>query len=632
MIESKRVIKRGFFLVLSLFAISFLFAQEIETSADIRNTGPFLIALIPNQTWPSNQSLSLIFDLDNYFIDPNGDLLSFWNSSVENITVTIDPLNRVSFYPGPGFIGVRNVTFYASDGNENASSNLVFLNVIIDTEPPKWISYAKSKIRIYQNDYVNFTALWTDNFYLNSFIFSIDQGFGWTNYTSNFTGTANSSRQRVQISAGGGSLVYWQFCAYDFSGNSNCTPISSFNVTPFPIPPEGGEEARGGGGGGGGIGESFYEGQIKLRSINFSIEPVSFKISLKQGSTETRILKISNLGNTNLSFNLLIFGLEDFITLSEANFTIPFGSTKDITLDFTAFEDTVPDQYFGRILVNSSISKTIPVVIEVNSFETALDVDVSIFNESRIVSPGDTIRANITIKNIKDVKKREINLYIALKDFFGNIYDSNIEIVTLDDVLYLERNLTLPPDSRSKEYLFYARVWDDKNLAIDSDVFETWKEVSFLSSLKSSFIFILIFFLSIFALLLMMIYSREKSRERILSLYLMLNELKNLIDQGEFERAIDLYIRIKSAYGEPVSKEAISNRQKLREGIEELSKKLKKDIIPKEEGNKRAEKIGTSQEATTPESAEKKDEKTPESSTVLEGNEDEDKKDSKQES
>ena len=48
------------------------------------------------------------------------------------------------------------------------SSNVVYLNVGVDDEPPQWSSLSKSKTTIYQNSYVNFTTNWSDNVGLRS--------------------------------------------------------------------------------------------------------------------------------------------------------------------------------------------------------------------------------------------------------------------------------------------------------------------------------------------------------------------------------------------------------------------------------------------------------------------------------
>ena len=168
----KWLFKKGVIFIALVIFLPLLNAA-VKTELNISNSIPYLLQIIPNQAWAANENLTNAFDLDNYFFDDNGDNLSYWHSNIENISVVIDSLNRVSFYPDYNFFGTKTIVFYAGDGTANASSNLVYLNVGNDTEPPKWSSLSKDKVRVYQSSYVNFSALWTDNLGLKSYIFSM---------------------------------------------------------------------------------------------------------------------------------------------------------------------------------------------------------------------------------------------------------------------------------------------------------------------------------------------------------------------------------------------------------------------------------------------------------------------------
>lgn len=598
-------LKRGgmtvFFLVVFLIFVPLL-QSSVETGIDVLNSAPRLVESIPNQSWAGG-SLNNAFDLDDYFTDDNGDNLSYSHSVVDNITVNIDSSNMVSFSSDTGFSGIRNIAFYAFDGVYNTSSNEVYLNVGVDTEPPQWSSPSKDKTTVYQSNYVSFTTIWTDNFGLSSYVFSIDQSGGWIDYAGNFSGVSNVSSYRMQISASGGSLVHWKFCAYDADNNVNCTDIQNFSVVSLPVPstpspPSTAPSSPSGGVSAGGI-SGYLSGIFKSKkALNFTTDLDSFKVSLKQGSTETRILKITNMGSTDLSFDLSVFDVEDFVVLSESNFSIPAGETKEITIDFSAAVDAMPGQYFGKLILEAkgSYTKEIPIVLDIEALDLDFDVDVEILKEYKRVKPGNNIKASILIQNLKDVAAIDLNFYVAVKDFYGNIYDSAEEVLRFGSSETLERELTVPSGVKEGEYIFYARASNDKNIAIDSDVFEVGSRFKFAAFIKSSFIFILIAFLSVFAAVLVLRYRKEKEKERVLSLYLMLNELKNLIKAKEFDKATELYIRIKKSYGEPVSKDILENKEKLKEGIKELSGKLSAEVKEAKEGVK--EKVSGIQEKT----------------------------------
>ncbi|MEM2131206.1 MAG: Ig-like domain-containing protein, partial [Candidatus Woesearchaeota archaeon] len=90
------------------------------------NDAPVLIKIIPNQTFVQDSSVS--FDLDEYFFDADYDLLSYTTipNSLNNILVSIDSNNIVTFTPIQGWTGEEFITFIAWDPYyENTTSNLI---------------------------------------------------------------------------------------------------------------------------------------------------------------------------------------------------------------------------------------------------------------------------------------------------------------------------------------------------------------------------------------------------------------------------------------------------------------------------------------------------------------------------
>src|SRR3989339_904661 len=352
------VMKRYLLIIGILFSFGifpFIYA-EVLTEMNVLNGPPLLIRNIPNFTWATN-------------------------------------LN---------FVGTETVFFYASDGEENSTSNLVYLNVGTDTESPRYSFLGKSISEIYQNSYVTFSAIWEDNGGLKEYTFSINQGGIWANYTYLFNGIQNLSSYTKQISAGGGSTVYWYFCAKDTSSNSNCSSTQSFVVSTrvFPPPPSSSNSDRDS------SSSSFTKNFIlpileREKVENFTLSVDSFLISLKQGGSTTRIIEITNIGNTNLSFNLSFENVKGFkALLSEKNFTLEAGKSKKITMDFIFPKDIDPGQYFSLFVINSIYQVKIPLVFEINPLNVDLDLKVNIFEEFKIIKPNEVVKANITISHV----------------------------------------------------------------------------------------------------------------------------------------------------------------------------------------------------------------------------------------
>ncbi len=583
--------ERGFFLlgiilIFAIYNVNCVLANNVTTELDVTNSPPILLSDIPNQSWQTNENLVGAFDLDDYFIDPNGDNITFYYSSVENVTVVVDSNNSVSFYPDANLTAVRTITFYASDGYNNGTSNLVYLNIGTDVEAPRWSNPAKTRETIYQNSYVNFTTVWTDNFQLRDYLFFIGHGVGSNTSYYNFSGTYNISNYQVQISFSAGTVVYWYFCARDTNFNLNCSDRQNFTISEQVTSSTSSTSTSSSGTGTGGTSTvggaagsfaSIFGG--KKETLNYSVDPTDFLISLKQGSVETRVLRITNLGNQNLSFELKLECINDFVVLSEKSFIVEVGETKSVTVDFSSKEEDLVDQYNGKIVINSSAGiVSVPIVIDINALEFEFEVEVNVSGKSKRANPGDIIYSTISIYNLKDIPFSEVDLYYAIKDYYGVVYDSGEESFLLEDEVHLNRNLTLSRDSPVGNYIFYARVSHKNFTAIDSDPFESGAGFDFGAFFKFTFFIILIIILSVFAIVLFLRYRTQREKERLLSLYLMLTQMKELVADKKIDRAIDLFIRIKSIYGEPVSKTAVDNKAKLKEELIKLSERLEKEV------------------------------------------------------
>ncbi|MBP6856967.1 hypothetical protein KBC25_00915 [Candidatus Pacearchaeota archaeon] len=572
-----------------IFVILFCFLQfvsaDILTSLDIPNSPPFLIKDIPNQSWPENQNHLNAFDLDDYFSDAESPNLSYYNSSVEDIYVFIDPLtNEVSFFPREGFTGTRNVTFYASDSIYDTLSNVVMLYVGLDFSPPNWSSPNISKQTVYQNDIITFVTNWTDDRGLGRYIFSINQGAGWENYSStNFSGLENVSFRNIQIRAPPLNTVYWRFYAFDTSENMNLTPIQSFVVSTQQIP--GGYSGGGGSSGDSGKDPSRLVDRIlskieiqKRESENFQLSISELKVSLKQGSSKTRVLKITNTGLEEIPILISSRKINNFTIFSETNITILPGKSKEITIDFYAPERTIPGQYFGYIDVKSpKVDKSIPTVLDVQAIDLEFDLILNLSEGYSLVKPGKNIKFNISLFNIKDLKEVNASLYYAIKDYEGKVYNFSEEEIVFFYNVFLERELQVPSLTPEGNYLIYARASDEKNIAIDSVPFEVGTRFNFASFFKIGSISFLILLLAILLAILMAKHKRDKKKERLLELYIMLNRLKSLIKQNKEDEALKLFIKIKDIYREPIPKEVFDDRERLKKEIIDLYNSFTKD-------------------------------------------------------
>ncbi|HHI04192.1 MAG TPA: hypothetical protein ENL45_01455, partial [Candidatus Woesearchaeota archaeon] len=97
----------------------------------ITNRAPVLISIMPNETWNEDTILTGR-DLDDYFMDPDGETLTYASTKVPNIDISIDNVTHIITYtPDRDFYGNRTVKFYAYDPlNARGESNIIYLFII----------------------------------------------------------------------------------------------------------------------------------------------------------------------------------------------------------------------------------------------------------------------------------------------------------------------------------------------------------------------------------------------------------------------------------------------------------------------------------------------------------------------
>ena len=104
----------------------------------IKTAPPVQTQIIPNQAWLENAAKAGVFDLDNYFMSPDGAALTYSASGTTNISASIDPIKHVvSFSQPQGWNGAEKVKFSAMDAEHNiVVGNEVTLQVEGVDNPP----------------------------------------------------------------------------------------------------------------------------------------------------------------------------------------------------------------------------------------------------------------------------------------------------------------------------------------------------------------------------------------------------------------------------------------------------------------------------------------------------------------
>lgn len=215
-----------------------------------------------------------------------------------------------------------------------------------------------------------------------------------------------------------------------------------------PVPDTGDSGGNGGGGGGGSVDE-------------FDVSPGLLNVRVTQGETIRRTVTITNKVNKDLQITSIDAGNLNSLLAAyfpDTPFYIPAGQSIEVTFDFFARSDTVPDAYVGEIIVKSPNSKEmISTVLEVVEKQPLFDLTVDLSKET--YAPGEDVTAKIDVQNFGDLKDIDVLLNYAIKDFKGNV-------LTFEEGSYAVHNyrlqavgkLTVPLGTPDGDYIFYAKA------------------------------------------------------------------------------------------------------------------------------------------------------------------------------
>jgi hypothetical protein len=568
---------------------------DVNTTLEVIVPPVVFAQTIPDQVWPKNTDHVDAIRLSDHFFSSN--LLTYSATPVEDITVEINQTSTlVSFYPDQGFEGVRNVTFIATDGVTNATSNVVLLHVINDTEPPQWFNPSRNRQQVFRTLNVTFSTEWQDNFALRGFVFSINEGSGWVDHPEvPFTGTQNISRKELQIMADQGSTVFWRFAAWDASGNFNTTDTQNFTVMAVNAT---GEDPQ-------------PEVVERPRITGLTAEPEIVRVNIKQGQSLIRPLRLNNIGNIPLNLTLEIIDLGDMVASSEARFDIREGTSKAISLEIRVPVVQRPDIYFGRIIVSGSgASLEIPVVIEVVSLESAFEIKTEVTNRNKLARIGDNVEAEITIRQTGDIAPMDIDMYYAILDLDGNVVESSSDQISLSDQsIILERSLFIPEHAVRGQYIFYARGVSENKLSSSSDLFEIGERFNLAAFIRINLLLIFLIIVLLLIAVFVINYNRNKRKLKLMNLYLTANELKELVKRKRYDDAVKVYMRLKAIYGEHISEEVLGNKEELKKEMEDLVSKIDSGGLEKP-ATEKDKSEGESEPGEKKKTEDKKEEKT----------------------
>ncbi|MFA5952963.1 MAG: hypothetical protein WC812_00020 [Candidatus Pacearchaeota archaeon] len=245
--------------------------------------------------------------------------------------------------------------------------------------------------------------------------------------------------------------------------------ILTFNVDDFSVysSEETPSEVVSSGGGGGG------SSKVRLKESDLVFDKDILKIDLRQGQSILTNLSLTNVGNEVFDVEIVVDEKIDFlIDIDEKTFIMNSNGQKEIPISFFSNEETIPDVYFGELMINyGDFNKEIPVIIDIDSLQSLLDVELVLPNPSNIYSPGSDLTVVSKITNFGEVGRFDVILEYEITDLEGNIILSNSDSMAVETQFSNVQIFTIPDYLKRGRYLVSVKAKYNGEVAVASHEF-----------------------------------------------------------------------------------------------------------------------------------------------------------------
>ncbi len=281
---------------------------------------------IPNQTWAEDNSISNVFDLDDYF--SSGPYSVSGNSST---IITIDANNQVSFSSAANWSGIENIKF-TSNG---VDSNIVTLTVNGVNDAPLYSTISNITLDKNENITIN----------VSSYFFDIENDvliFSAT-HSNNLTVIFNSSMATIVPDENWGGLASLIFKAQDGNATTSANNISVI------------------------VGEGLNHAPL----IN-SYSPSSSSITISSEETQSFSVNASDSDNDTLFYSWFIDDSKQS-TATGSSFTYSDNEVGSHTIKVVVSDGSVTINNSWTLVVNEDSSASDIFDVEEQDLESIID-------------------------------------------------------------------------------------------------------------------------------------------------------------------------------------------------------------------------------------------------------------------
>ena len=333
-------------------------------------------------------------------------------------------------------------------------------------------------------------------------------------------------------------------------GGYCCSSLCASSACPTTAPSGGGGSAAAApSGGGGGVAAPTEIEKIK----DFSVSQNSIKEQLVLGGAKTITIKIKNIGNTPMNFDLSSGNLKDFIFLSETSFSLDAGQEKAVEVNIIGKKLS---SYLGEIeIASEGIKKSISVVIEVESEQVLFDAKVDITALYKKVEAGSDLKAQVTLLNVGPPKKVDVMINYIMKDKKGVVFYESSETFAVEKQTSYVKSFKIPKELQPGDYIVIVEVRYANSFAVSSELFKVAVaegELALLKTLKSKTVltYTLVIFIGLMSLFVYLLIPKVKvsGRTKLEKCYKTIKDAEKSIGKKDVSEAKKIYAKARKIY------------------------------------------------------------------------------------
>jgi hypothetical protein len=230
----------------------------------------------------------------------------------------------------------------------------------------------------------------------------------------------------------------------------------------------------GGGGGGGSVGQKPVYFAPTVDNFSVSEDSVGFDLAFEE--SDEKVIVITNDMDTKQQFILSFRGIGNVMTLSEHDFVLDSGESKEVIL--YAVSDRVAGIKSGSLRIEGDGIINVPVVVEISSHLVLFDGILYINEKDKEVLPGQSLPVKVTLLNVANPRNVDVLLNFVVSDLEGNIISEESQTVAVEGKNSFNKEIFVPSSLEYGTYVLGMEVIYVDSVATATSLFYVVEEVT----------------------------------------------------------------------------------------------------------------------------------------------------------